>query len=139
MADRFKLTRAAELESLPIFRNFVAEALSKISVDAQTVYDIQLAVDEACTNVITHGYAQLDPGSVILEIKLSPAAVELTITDFGHPFEPSDAPKPDLESPLEERNVGGLGLFFIYSVMDDVDYQTDEAGNRLYLTKRLRG
>lgn len=138
MVERFKLTRAAELESLPIFRNFVAEALKKIPVDPQITYDIQLAIDEACTNIITHGYANLDPGSVILEIKLSPAEIQLTITDFGHPFEPSEAPRPDVEAALEDRELGGLGLFFIYSVMDVVDYRTDEAGNRLYLTKRLK-
>lgn len=137
MPERFKLTRAAELETLPVFRALIAEACSQAQADPQTTYDIQLAIDEACTNVVTHGYAGLNPGSVMLEIKLDPGQILLTLTDFGHPFEPSEAPKPDVNALMEDREIGGLGLFFIYNVMDNVDYKSDEAGNRLYLTKKL--
>jgi serine/threonine-protein kinase RsbW len=137
MPDRYKLTRAAELETLPVFRELIAQACQAVQANAETTYDIQLAIDEACTNVITHGYEGLDPGSVMLEIKLEPDQILLTLTDFGHPFEPSEAPQPDINAPLEEREIGGLGLFFIYNVMDNVDYKSDEAGNRLYLTKKL--
>ncbi len=138
MTEKLKLTRAAELETLPVFRHFVAEACEKAGIDGRVSFELQLALDEACTNVITHGYAGMDPGSIILELTLHPDRAQLTITDFGHPFEPSEAPKPNLEAPLEERVEGGLGLHFIYTVMDEVDYKTDELGNRLYLTKLLK-
>jgi anti-sigma regulatory factor (Ser/Thr protein kinase) len=63
--------------------------------------------------------------------------VIVTLTDFGHPFEPSETPQPDLSAALEDRPTGGLGLYFIYSAMDEVDYQINEDGNHLILTKHL--
>ena len=137
MSETATLTRAAELESLPIFRRFIEDACQRCGVDEQTCFNLKLAVDEAATNVITHGYAGMDPGSMILELRFDPQQVVITLTDFGRPFEPSEAPKPDLSAALEDRPIGGLGLFFIYSVMDKVDYSADEQGNRLTLTKRL--
>ena len=137
MTEKHKLTRAAELETLPVFRKFVETVCAKAGIDSQVSFDLQLSMDEACTNIITHGYAGMDPGSIILELKVDPDQVLMTITDFGHPFEPREAPLPDLEAPLEQRLAGGLGLHFIYTVMDTVDYKADEEGNRLYLTKRI--
>lgn len=137
MSESLRLTRAAELESLPAFREFIAAAGRRAGLADDVVYDLQLAVDEACTNVITHGYAGMDPGSIILELALQPGRAVLTLTDFGHPFEPSQAPQPDVSAALEDRPTGGLGLYFIYSVMDLVDYQAGEDGNRLSLVRRL--
>ena len=140
MSTTHHITRAAELESLPVFRGFIADACRQHpGVDAQTVYDLQLAVDEACTNIITHGYADMNPVSIILSLDLEPDRVVMTLTDFGHAFEPSATPAPDPGAALEERPTGGFGLYFIYQTMDSVDYRTaDEAGNQLILIKRLR-
>ena len=64
MAETFRITRAAQLEALGDFRTFLKEhCAGKTGVDDQVLYDLQLAVDEACTNIITHGYADMDPGS----------------------------------------------------------------------------
>lgn len=92
---------------------------------------------KACTNIITHGYAGMDPGSIIFTLELEPEGVVMTLTDFGHPFEPAEAPMPDVEAGLEDRAMGGFGLYFIYQTMDDVRYETTEDGNRLTLIKRL--
>ena len=106
-------------------------------LDDACIYDLKLAVDEACTNIITHGYAGMDPGSVILSVELDEDRVQMAITDFGQPFEPSEAPVPDVEAALEDRPMGGFGLYFIYQVMDEVAYETTEDGNCLMLAKRL--
>ncbi|MDX1664154.1 MAG: ATP-binding protein [Candidatus Promineifilaceae bacterium] len=139
------MTRAAELEALADFRGLVDEACTAAGVDDDACYDLKLAVDEACTNIIQHGYAGMNPGSIILQLQVRAAetpageapAVHVRITDFGHPFEPSTAPEPDVDAPLEARELGGFGLFFIYQTMDEVDYVTDGAGNHLLLTKRV--
>jgi len=101
------------------------------------LYDLQLAVDEACTNVITHGYADMDPGSIILDLEINPAKISLAITDFGHAFEPGSAPIPNVNVPIEERELGGFGLFFIQQAMDAMDYRATEDGNTMTLTKNL--
>jgi serine/threonine-protein kinase RsbW len=132
-----KLTRAAELECLPIFRNFIQEACDHVGLDGEICFALQLSVDEACTNIITHGYAGLDPGSIIVTFQSDGQKVTVTVSDFGHPFEPGDSPMPDVEAALEDRPLGGFGLYFIYQSMDEVDYQTNADGNCLILTKHL--
>ena len=107
-------------------------------MDKPTLYDLKLAVDEACTNIIIHGYSGMNPGSIILSIEIDPINIVLTITDFGHPFEPSEAAIPDVQAGLDDRPMGGFGLFFIYQSMDLVEYETNEDGNCLSLTKRIQ-
>lgn len=136
-AAHFQLTRSAELTSLPAFREFIRESTAGSGLDALGVYDIQLAVDELCTNIITHGYAGMDPGSIILDLELAQRELIVTITDFGHAFEPVEPDAPDLEASLEEREVGGLGLFFVFMSVDNVSYESSEAGNQTRLVKRF--
>jgi serine/threonine-protein kinase RsbW len=138
VATRYQITRAAELESLAQFRKLIDVACGQQAVvDAQTRYDLKLAVDEACTNIITHGYKGMNPGSVILALEFGRAQVVVTITDFGHPFEPYEPPAPDVEAGLAQLPMGGFGLFFIYQTMDEIGYTTAEDGNHLTFVKRL--
>jgi serine/threonine-protein kinase RsbW len=139
MSETHRITRAAYLESLGDFRGFLKEHCAGYAgVTDEVLYDIQLAVDEACTNIITHGYWDMDPGSIILDLELAPDQIVITLTDFGHAFEPSSAPIPDVEASIEERELGGFGLFFIRQSMDAVDYKVTEDGNKMVLTKYLK-
>jgi len=138
VSKTLQTTRAAELESLPVFRELVETGCrQQPGIDDRTRYDLKLSVDEACTNIITHGYANMNPGSIVLSLQFEPRQVVVTITDFGHPFEPSEAPMPDVTAALDDRPTGGFGLYFIYQSMDEVSYETTEDGNRLTLVKRL--
>lgn len=137
MSEKLRITRAAELRTLGVFRDFIDAACKSRGVDAQACYDLKLAMDEACTNIIQHGYAGMNPGSLMLDLDFNSQQVAVTITDFGHPFEPYEPVAPDARAVLEDRPTGGFGLFIIYNTMDKVDYQTTEEGNRLTLTKRL--
>jgi anti-sigma regulatory factor (Ser/Thr protein kinase) len=134
-----QITRAAELESLAAFRDLIQDACAQHpGLDEQTCYDLKLAVEEASTNIITHGYAGMNPGSIILTLDLTPSKVLVTITDFGHPFEPYEPPAPDVRANLEDGITGGFGLFLIYQTMDSIGYQTAEDGNHLTFVKKLR-
>jgi serine/threonine-protein kinase RsbW len=137
MTGRFQITRAAELESLQVFRGFITECCARYGIPNDIVLDLKLAVDEACTNVITHGYKGMDPGSIILSFRIELDRILVQITDFGHVFEPVEAPKPDVEAALEDRELGGLGLYLIYQTMDNIDYQSSEDGNTLIFTKLI--
>lgn len=138
MTQRFQITRAAELESLQVFRSFITECCARYDIPNDTVLDLKLAVDEACTNIIEHGYKGMDPGSIILSFRIESDRILVQITDFGHVFEPADAPKPDVEAALEDRPLGGLGLFLIYQTMDNIDYQSSDDGNTLTFTKYIK-
>lgn len=138
MATTHRITRAAYLESLSVFRQFIKEHCAGLpGITDEILYDVQLAVDEACTNIISHGYANLDPGSIILDLEIAPNQLTVTLTDFGHSFEPSSAPIPDVDAPIEERELSGFGLFFIQESVDEMDYQVTEDGNKMILTKYL--
>ncbi|HLF27896.1 MAG TPA: ATP-binding protein [Anaerolineae bacterium] len=139
MSTTRQITRAAELEALAAFRDLIdAACQDQPDIDEQVRYDLKLAVDEACTNIIQHGYAGMNPGSIIFALEVSPRQVTLTITDFGHAFEPSEPPRPDAEAGLHDQPTGGFGLYFIYQTMDEVSYETTDACNRLILVKRLQ-
>jgi serine/threonine-protein kinase RsbW len=132
------MARAAELEALEAFRALIDSACGEhLEVDAQACYDLKLAVEEACMNVITHGYEGMNPGSVMLELAFEPALVHVTITDFGHPFEPCQPVAPDVETALEDGLTPGFGLHLIYQTMDRIEYETAEDGNHLSFVKRL--
>lgn len=129
---------SAELESLGRFRNFIDRVCKEVSsINSQIVYDLKLAMDEACSNIIIHGYAGMNPGSIILNLDVDSERAVMRITDFGQPFEPSESPKPDVDAALENKPMGGFGLYFIYKTMDKVGYETKEDGNHLTLIKNI--
>jgi len=138
MPQRFQITCAAEFESLSVFREFISDCCARFNIPDGTVFDLKLAVDEACTNIIEHGYKGMDPGSIILTIRIESDRILVQITDFGHIFEPVETPKPDVESALEDHELGGLGLYLIYQTMDNIDYQSSEDGNTLTFTKYIK-
>ena len=138
MAETYRITRAAYLESLNDLREFLKEhCAGHPDVTDEVLYDLQLAVDEACTNIITHGYAGMDPGSIILDLEMGPEKLILSLTDFGHAFEPDNTPVPNVEAPIEEREMGGFGLFFIQQSVDQMHYRVTEDGNTMTLIKYL--
>lgn len=139
MGDKLQITLAAELESLSIFRSFINDACAQAKIDDETCYDRKLAVDEACTNIIHHGYSGMEPGSIILSIQYGSRQNVLRLSDFGHPFEPSEPPVPVTKAAFESGEIAGYGLFFIYRSMDSVSYDSTAGCNTLTLIKRLDG
>lgn len=113
----------------------------RLNLGAEDAYAIRLAVEEACTNIVDHGYAGTDPGPVQLTFKLKRVGdarqLIIELQDTATPFHPEDASAPDLLSDAEDRPVGGLGWFFIQSTMDEVRYRSEGGENCLTLVKRL--
>ena len=139
MRHNLILTRAAELNALPAFGDFIKRMCAEFNISQHTCFALQLACEEAAMNVIQHGYAGMNPGSLMLELRPSPNQIVMVISDFGHPFEPSEPTAPDVNALLEDKPTTGFGLYFIYQTMDHVDYYSDEQGNHLVLTKHLPG
>jgi serine/threonine-protein kinase RsbW len=93
-------------------------------------------VDEACSNVVEHGYAGMAPGPIRVTFDADGDRVVVAIADRGLAFDPSDAEAPDLDSDWEHRRIGGLGWHLIRRSVDAMDYETNrESGNRLTLVK----
>ena len=137
MGEKLQITLAAELASLTAFRSFINEACQEAKLDDMACYDIKLAVDEACTNIIEHGYADMEPGSIVLSLQYGVRQIVVRLTDFGHPFEPSEPPAPDVEGAFENGITGGFGLYFIYRSMDHINYDSTGGYNTLTMIKQL--
>lgn len=130
------LTLDASLEALAAISDFVVEQARAAGMDEHAVWEVQLAVDEAATNVIQHSYARAD-GQMTINIDASESAFEIVICDRGRPFNPEEVPEPDLVSPLEERKTGGLGLYLMRKLMDRVDFRFENGENILTMVKQL--
>jgi anti-sigma regulatory factor (Ser/Thr protein kinase) len=102
------------------------------------VLRIQVAVDEACANVIEHAYSDMAPGEMEVECHCEGRDFVVRIRDWGRCFEPGCVPEPDIKAPLEERTLGGLGLFLIRKTMDSAEFSFDPIlGNELVMVKHL--
>ena len=124
-------TRAALRDIL----SFVDTTCSQEKVEPSDCFDVKLAVEEICTNIIDYGYAE-KPGPLEINIAADPHRYVITITDRATPFRPESAPAADLTSSWEEREIGGLGWHLVRNVVDTIDYTSSEGeGNRLTLTK----
>lgn len=126
----------AELNSLPEVRAYVQEAARKACDQPKFIYDLALAVDEVVTNVIIHGYGG-GPGMIMIHVDLTDSQVEVLIRDQAMPFDPTQVEEPDLDIPLEDRQIGGLGVYMARVLTDQMIYRWMEGGgNETRLVKR---
>lgn len=128
----------ASLDSLSEISDFVVKAARAAGLDDQAIWEVQLAVDEAATNIILHAYGDGKQGPITLHAESKSGEFVVCLHDHGIPFNPDAVPEPDLHSPLEERKTGGLGLYLMRKLMDRVEFHFDEDGyNVVTLAKRL--
>jgi serine/threonine-protein kinase RsbW len=130
---------AARFEHLDAMREFVGNIARKGGFSEKDVYNIQLATDEAASNIIEHAYQNM-PGNVLeLSCGMKGDVITVTLTDYGDSFDPSEVPVPDLKADLSDRKIGGLGLFLMRKLMDHIDYRPGpHKSNVLTMTKRKR-
>jgi anti-sigma regulatory factor (Ser/Thr protein kinase) len=125
-----ELSVPSSLESLSAVSEFVKTVAVEAGLDSRAAYRFRLAVMELVTNSITHGYCEAGlSGMVDLRAEIDDRCVVLTIEDTAIPYDPTQTREPDdLHLPMEERKIGGLG---VYLVLQDVDsYRYEYVGNR---------
>jgi serine/threonine-protein kinase RsbW len=133
---QFELEIDGKLENLSVIADFIATAMRQIGAE-ESIFEVQTAVDEACTNIIQHGYSGKG-GIITISCELQDDDLVVTIRDRGTPFDPGSVPPPDLEADWERRKVGGLGMYLMRKLMNDVSYDFDaEKGNKLTMRKTL--
>jgi serine/threonine-protein kinase RsbW len=134
MADLFV---AAHVENLAVIRRFVREEAEALGAGEEAICDLELAVDEAACNVICHGY-EGRKGMIQVRVERDGDRLAVRVRDEAPLFDPTRHPLPDVTLPLEERPLGGLGLFLIRKSVDEMAYRVmPEGGNELLLIKRL--
>ncbi|NHZ71545.1 MAG: hypothetical protein GWP17_00450 [Aquificales bacterium] len=122
---------------------FVAAGAQQVGLDDDTVFKVELACDEACTNIIEHAYGAEDAGGIIATWEANSRSFTITLHDNGRGFNPDKVEdpafvKPDAEPDPDELKVGGLGIHFMRNLVDEIHYQFDEKqGNTLIMVKYI--
>lgn len=106
------------------------------AVNEDAAHDLLLAVEEAVSNTIKYGYDDRAPHTIRVTAVVEENHVVAEIEDDGREFNPLNVPAPDLSLPVDQRPIGGLGIYLLRTVMDSVDYRRDGSRNVLTLAKR---
>lgn len=133
-----EITRPATREHLPDLLAFLDAAAAEAGLDDDVLFPVHLAVEEVCTNVITHGYAGAEPGPLRLDFEAAPGHVAVTLTDEARLFDPANACPPPLTGDAESRPLGGLGWHLVREMVDEIRHEPcPGGGNRVTLVKHL--
>ncbi len=136
---RHAICRTAHLNVLGELRSFTESAALHSGLGPEDVFAFKLTVDEICANIIQYGYEGREPGLLSLTFDVVDNKARLIIRDDGKYFPPKQAKSPNLEAGWDERELGGLGLFFVQELMDNVTYnKLNETTNQFILEKELK-
>jgi serine/threonine-protein kinase RsbW len=133
-----QLKLKSRTENLTKVRDFIYQNAAVVGFSDEAIDNIILAVDEACTNIIKHSY-NLDPeGEIIIKLRYNGHKLAVELTDYGISFEPDKVPDPDLQKYYQQHKVGGLGMYLMKTLMDEVKYISIPGEyNQVLLTKSL--
>ena len=118
-------------------RKFFDEYSKENKLTEKTVHDIQMALDELLTNIVNYGYEDSDEHKIDVRFGINDDAVRVEIIDDSKPYNILEQENPDISLSVEDKPIGGLGIFLIKKLMSNVDYYTKEGKNHLVMTKEL--
>lgn len=135
-AKKRRLTIKNEVDELTKLPEFVDTVCEEAGVDMALIASLNLALEEAATNVVLYAY---DGGTGFVDIDAiyTPQQLKFVITDTGIPFDPTQMKDADITLSVEERPIGGLGIFLVRQIMDTVHYERVNDHNVLTLIKNL--
>ncbi len=134
----YTLRLPAKLESLETFRSFVLQTIKDWNITQEIVPRIELVLEEVLTNIIHYAYSTGEGDMEITCTLLNKDKLCVVIQDWGTPFNPLTKNSPDLSDNLFERRIGGLGIFLIRKMVDELDYQHKEGKNILKLCMKIK-
>lgn len=105
---------------------------------SRALYSVNLALDEVVSNVVLYGYEDSNDDPIVVKMEIAGKDLTASVEDSGREFDPLSLPTPDLSAPLEDRQIGGLGIHLMRSLMDGVEYRRHDNKNILSMRKRVR-
>jgi len=127
-----------DIQQIPQLAEFVEAVADLAHLDVGLTMSLNLALEEAVSNVIMYAYPKGSDGLVELEAIIRKGSMEFILSDNGTPFDPTAAPEADITLDVEDRPIGGLGIFLVRNIMDEVKYnRSDDGKNILSMTKKL--
>ena len=135
----FTLDVPSTTQNLALIRDFVNRISAQAGFDVDEMAKLELAVDEACANVIEHAYGNEQGKQVMVRASFDDEVLRITVVDTGKGFDPAKIHQADLRELVGKRRTGGLGLRLIQSLMDEVHYEIGPGHkNEMTMVKRLR-
>lgn len=127
----------SHMEFLPDMLLWVRDRLVQGEIEGSLAKRLELVAEEALVNVIEHAYGT-EPGNIEIRLSILQDKIILAIRDWGPAYNPlENAPHVDPHAPLVERKTGGLGIYLMRKIMDDIAYERQKETNLLTLTKKL--
>jgi len=137
--QRFTLLVPSSTQNLALIRDFVTNVGLQAGLGDDDVAKLELAVDEACTNVIEHAHRGDLSKDVVVRATFDERTLRVEVVDTGEGFDPAKLPQENLEQMVAKHRSGGLGLRVMKSLMDEVSYEIVPGDtNRLRMVKKLR-
>ena len=140
MTSLGELRVEATRENLRTISYFIHGISQHLQLTEKTLFDIDFAVEEAAANIVSHAYPENGKGDILVQVAVSDDVIHVSLTDWGTPLDPRNVKPFDINAPIETRIKGGMGLYFIQNLMDDVirkDAQEPGGPNILTLIKRI--
>ena len=123
-------------KSLNKIRKFVSRYAQQAGLSEDGIYAVKLAVDEACSNIIEHGYGGEGRGKIECTCQVQDRGLQVTLRDWGEPFDPDQIRPPDFTKSIQDLELRGAGLHLIRNLMDEVSFDfSGKRGNVLILAK----
>ncbi len=107
-------------------------------VSSEIAFAVNVSVDELLTNTISYGYEDSGPHRIRMTVHMEGTVLVVELSDDAKPYDPTAAPDPDIDAPIEERPIGGLGVHFVRTLMDGFAYRRSDGRNVVTLTKETR-
>ncbi len=131
----YQLDISASTSNLSEVRNFIGLHAGKNGFSEKQIDEIRLAVDEAVTNIIKHAYKNDESKTIDILLIFTPKKLCVKLTDDGKNFKLDTYERPDLEKQIKQKKRGGMGVYLIHSLMDDVSYTRDNGKNKMEMCK----
>jgi anti-sigma regulatory factor (Ser/Thr protein kinase) len=128
---------ANDISEINKLSQFIDEIGEEFSLTPDIIFNLNLVLEEAVANVINYAYPKEEHQSIYLSAKLQDGSIVFVLTDTGKEFDPTMAPEADITLSAEDRPIGGLGIFLIRQIMNQVKYERIEGKNVLTLEKKL--
>ena len=127
-----------EVEELDKLAAFVEEVVSELGLEPELEMNLNLALEEVVSNVILYAYPKKEEGSVMIAANGDGKSLVFTITDKGKEFDPTKVEEADITLSAEDRQIGGLGIYIVKNIMNEVTYQRLDGHNVLTLKKTIK-
>ena len=132
-----KLVIKNEISEIGKLATFIEELGEELVLTPDLIFNLNLALEEAVTNVILYAYPKEEQKDIFISANMSDNILIFVLTDSGKEFDPTKVPDADITLSAEEREIGGLGVFLIRQIMDTVEYQRIDEKNVLSMSKQL--